>query len=286
MAFGKQIRTYFNGAWHDGNVPIMGAADHGTWLGTMVFDGARTFEGVSPDLDLHCARIVNSARAMGMEPPVSADQIEALARSGIADYGPETALYIRPMMWSLEGGDGMIPVDPSATGFALCIEDLPMPEFGDYALGVSSFRRPRHDMAVNEAKAACLYPNNARIMRQAQSDGFNNALSLDVDDLVAETASSNVFMVRDGVVFTPKPNGTFLAGITRKRSIDLMRANGVEVQEIALTLNDFDEADEIFLTGNASKVTKVTRYLDRALPSVACATTLRDMYYDYAKSGS
>jgi len=229
---------------------------------------------------------ITALGSMGMEPPVSADQIEALSREGIEAYGPETALYIRPMMWSLEGGDGMIPVDPSATGFALCIEDLAMPAFGDYALGVSSFRRPRQDMAVNEAKAACLYPNNARIMRQAQSEGFNNALSLDVDDLVAETASSNAFMVRDGVVFTPKPNGTFLAGITRMRSIELMRANGIEVQEVPLTLSDFDKADEIFLTGNAAKITKVTRYLDRQMPSVARATQLREIYYDYAKSGS
>ncbi len=286
MAFGTKIRTYFQGQWHEGNVAIMNAADHGTWLGTLVFDGARTFEGVTPDLDLHCQRIVNSARAMGMEPPIDAAQIEAIVREGIAPYGPETALYIRPMMWSLEGAAGMIAPDPSATGFAICIEDLPLPPFGDYALGVSSFRRPRHDMAINEAKAACLYPNNARIVKEAQAAGFNNALSLDVDDWVAETASSNVFMVRDGEVFTPVSNGTFLAGITRLRSIALLRGAGVTVHEVSLRLDDFAAVDEIFLTGNAAKITKVTRYLDRQMPSNAMATRLRDMYFDYAKTGT
>ena len=70
------ISTWFDGDWHDGDVAIMSAADHGTWLGTLVFDGARTFGGKSPDLDLHCQRIVASAGAMAMNAPVSAEDIE------------------------------------------------------------------------------------------------------------------------------------------------------------------------------------------------------------------
>ena len=67
MALGGSILTWFEGRWHDGNLPVMGAADHGTWQGTMVFDGARAFEGVTPDLDLHCARLIRSAEAMGLD---------------------------------------------------------------------------------------------------------------------------------------------------------------------------------------------------------------------------
>jgi len=76
MALGNNISTWFDGAWHDGDVAIMRAADHGTWLGTLVFDGARTFDGVSPDLDLHCQRMIRSAEAMGMTAPVTAAEIE------------------------------------------------------------------------------------------------------------------------------------------------------------------------------------------------------------------
>ena len=90
---------------------------------------------------------------------------------------------------------------------------------GPLALTVSPFRRPPPDAALCEAKAACHYPNNARIVREARARGFQNALSLDQEGNVAETASTNVFMVRDGVVLTPVANGTFLNGITRQRVI-------------------------------------------------------------------
>ncbi len=286
MAFGQSISTWFDGNWHDGDVAIMRAADHGTWLGTLVFDGARTFDGVTPDLDLHCQRIVKSAEAMGMTSPVTAPEIEAIIRAQIATYPTDTALYLRPMMWSTDGMPGMIAPDPASTAFAISIEDLAMPDAGDCALGVSPYCRPRQDMALTEAKAACLYPNNGRIMADARKRGFHNALSLDIDGNVAETASTNVFLVRGGEVATPKPNGTFLAGITRMRIIDLLTQDGIKVEETTLTLDDFDQADEIFLTGNASKVTPVTRYKDRALGPGQIGPLARQLYWDYAHSGT
>ena len=286
MALGRRISTWFEGAWHDGDVAILRAADHATWLGTLVFDGARTFDGVSPDLDLHCQRIIRSAEAMGMTPPVTAEEIEGLARAQISKYPRDLALYIRPMMWSTEGMPGIIAPDAASTRFALCIEDIPMPEHGESALGVSPFRRPRQDTAVTEAKAACLYPNNGRIMADARKRGFHNALSLDLDDHVAETASSNVFLVRGGEVSTPVPNGTFLAGITRLRTIALLQNDGIKVEETTLTLDDFETADEIFLTGNASKITPVTRYKDREIGAGRVGLRARELYWDYAHSGN
>jgi branched-chain amino acid aminotransferase len=68
VAVGTNIKTYFEGAWHDGNVPIMRAADHGAWLGTTVFDGARFVDGIAPDLMAHCERVVASARALMLQP--------------------------------------------------------------------------------------------------------------------------------------------------------------------------------------------------------------------------
>ena len=78
MAFGSDIWTWFDSACNRGNLPVMGAPDHGTWLGTLVFDGARAFEGSAPDLYLHCIRIIRPASAMGMDPGLTADQVEAL----------------------------------------------------------------------------------------------------------------------------------------------------------------------------------------------------------------
>ena len=88
------------------------------------------------------------------------------------------------------------------------------------------FRRPVLEDAVVNAKAGCLYPNNARMLVEARSKGFTNALVADAIGNVAETATANIFMVRDGEVLTPVPNGTFLAGITRARHIANLSAAG------------------------------------------------------------
>jgi branched-chain amino acid aminotransferase len=283
MALGKTISTWTDGRWHDGDRPLLNAADHGAWQGTLVFDGARAFEGVTPDLDLHCARILRSAEAMGMTPPVTAEEIEAIIRSGLRRYPPQAQLYLRPMMWSRDCSPSYVDPLPDSTAFAVCIEDIPMTApGGPMALTVSPYRRPRPDMALTEAKAACLYANNGRIVAEARRRGFHNALSLDVNDHVAETAMTNVFLVRDGVVFTPVPNGMFLAGITRARVIGLLRADGVEVVEARLTVGDFAAADEIFTTGNANKVMPVTRFEDRELPSAAMAARARALYWEFA----
>ncbi len=282
MAVGKEIITWSEGAWHRGNAPIINAADHAAWLGSAVFDGARQFEGRRPDLDLHAARIIRSAQAMGMVPPVDVQTVHGLMEEGCAQFAPDAALYLRPMMWARDSTPGIIDLVPESTGFAICIESLPMPEPGDFSLTVSPFSRPRPDMALTEAKAASLYANNGRIMAEARARGFSNALSRDPDGNVAETASTNVFMVHDGVVLTPVPNGTFLNGITRQRVIALLRAEGMDVREVTLTVEDFHQASEIFVTGNIAKVMPVARFEDRHLGTGPVAARARALYWDYA----
>ena len=79
----RAIWTYYKGDWHEGDVRILGAASHATWLGSLVFDGARAFEGVTPDLDLHCARVNASAEALGLDPVLPTQEIVALAQEGV-----------------------------------------------------------------------------------------------------------------------------------------------------------------------------------------------------------
>ena len=284
MALGGRILAWYEGKWHEGNAPIIGAADHVAWLGTQVFDGARQFEGVRPDLHLNCDRIVASAEAMGMVSPVTSAEVLHLCEEGCAMFAEGTPLYIRPMMWSKEGTPGIIDPDPESTGFAICLEEYPIPAIGNFALGVSEFRRPRQDMALTTAKAGSLYANNGRIMADARRRGFNNALSLDIDGNVAETASTNVFTVRDGEVFTPVPNGTFLNGLNRQRVIKLLKADGYKVHEVSMMLEDFDKADEIFCTGNIAKIMPVDRYLDREMPDYPIALRAKELYWDFAHS--
>jgi branched-chain amino acid aminotransferase len=151
-----------------------------------------------------------------------------------------------------------------------------------FSITLSPFRRPTIETAPVDAKAGCLYPNNARAMLEARARGFDNAIVCDAAGNVAELANSNVFMVKDGVVLTPIPNGTFLAGITRARVIALLRDDGREVVEASLTVADFAAADEIFMTGNANKVTAVTRFEDRELRAGPVARRAWALYRDFA----
>jgi len=159
-----------------------------------------------------------------------------------------------------------------------------MPEVGSFALTTSPFRRPRQDMALTSAKAGSLYANNGRIMADARARGFNNALSLDIDNYVAETASTNVFTVKDGEVFTPIPNGTFLNGLNRQRIIKLLKADGIKVHELPMIIKDFKDADEIFCTGNIAKVMPVQRFEDKEMKSTKLSNHARELYWDFALS--
>ena len=285
MATGKNILTYFNGTWHTGNVPIINAADHGAWLGSNVFDGARYFNGVAPDLLAHCQRVNNSAIALMLKPSVEANDMVEIIWEGLKQYEADAAVYIRPMYWAIDGDLTAIVPNQESVGFAICLEQIPLaPESKTVSLTKTKFRRPVLEDAVVNAKAGCLYPNNARMLVEARSKGFSNALVTDAMGNVAETATANIFMVKDGEVFTPIPNGTFLSGITRARHISNMNAAGIKVHEIVLTYADFESADEIFMSGNMNKVTAVTAFEDFQFQIGSVTKKVRDLYWDWAMS--
>ena len=276
--------TFINGDWHEGNILIWGVRTHAIWLGSSVFDGARVFEGVAPDLDLHCARVNASAKTMYLKPTVPAEEIAGLVRDGMKKFSQDTMLYVRPMYWAERAGLQALPPDPDSTRFALTLYDSPMRKPDGFSITLSPFRRPTWETAPVDAKAGCLYPNNAGALLEAKSRGFDNCIVCDVAGNVAELANSNVFMAKDGAVFTPIANGTFLAGITRMRVIGLLRDAGVTVIEKVLRYGDFENADEIFATGNASKVLPVTRIGERALQPGPLYRKAREAYWAYAHS--
>jgi branched-chain amino acid aminotransferase len=287
MSVGTNIRTYFNGTWHEGEVPVMTSADHGAWLGTTVFDGARYFDGLAPDLEAHCARINRSASALMLAPTVGTAEMVEIVREGLEMYDKSEAVYIRPMYWGINGDMSLSAIAPSpdATGFAICLETIPMPgESAATTLTRTRFRRPVLEDAVVNAKAGCLYPNNARMIAEAKAKGFGNALVADATGNVAETATANVFMVKDGEIFTPIANGTFLSGITRARHISNFAKEGQKVHETVLTFEDFHDADEVFLSGNMAKVTPVTAFDDTQYQIGPVTRQAREMYWDWAAS--
>ena len=285
MASGENIKTYFNGAWHDGDKYILRAADHGTWLGSSVFDGARFFEGATPDLILHCERVNNSAKAMMLDPTVTPEEMLEIIKEGLSSFDKSTSVYIRPMYWALDGADSLVLPKENSTAFSICLEQIPMAAATVSAtLSRTKFRRPVLEDNVVNAKAGCLYPNNARMLAEARSKGCTNALVADAAGNVAETATANIFMVKDGEVFTPIPNGTFLAGITRARHIQNLREYGKKVSETVLTFQDFEDADEVFMTGNMTKIMPVTAFEDKNYQVGSVAKLARELYWDWSRS--
>ena len=275
--------TWIDGSWLEGNPPLIGPRSHAFWLGTSVFDGARAFEGVTPDLDLHCARVNRSARAVGLAPTMRDEEVLEIARDGLRFFDRDAALYIRPSYWGeRDHPDLVIGADPASTRFALTLWEAPMIPPNGISVMVSRFRRPTLECMPTDAKAGCLYPNTARSAREARAAGFDNALVLDLLGNVAELASANVFMVENGIAYTPAPNGCFLAGITRARVIDLLRKAGTTVVEKTLSVEDFRRADEMFSTGNYTKVMPIVRFEDRELEPGPVYRLARRLYWDFA----
>ena len=274
--------TFFENDWHEGNLPIMGVRTHAAWLASMVFDGARAFEGVTPDVDLHCERVNDSAKKLLLKPLVPVETWLDLVKDGLKRFDRNAALYIRPMYWPEHNGPLAVPPDPETTRWCLSLYETPMVEPNGFSVTLSPFRRPTIECMPVDAKAGCLYPNNARALFEARGRGFDNCVMCDMLGNVAELATANIFMVKDGVVSTPIANGTFLAGITRRRVILLLRAAGVSVNETILRYEDFKTADEIFSTGNFIKVTPITRIDDRSVQPGPVYRKARALYWEFA----
>ncbi len=273
--------TYFDGAFHEGNPMIMGPLDQSFWFATQVFDGARAFDGVMPDIDRHCERCLKSARVMGMEPQQSVDDLVELASDMARRFPADAQLYVRPTFWS--GVSDSLWAVPELTRFLMVLEVAPMAEPKGFSACLSELRRPAPDMAPTLAKASCLYPVTGDAVRRANARGFDNPVMLDHEGHVAEFATANIFIVRDGQVHTPVENGTFLAGITRRRVMSLLRDAGWEVLERSMTWEEVQTADEVFSTGNYNKVMPATRIDGRDLQPGPAYREARELYFAYAR---
>lgn len=273
---------WHGGRWYQDQQPkLLGPMDHAMWMASLAFDGARAFDGLAPDLDRHCARLIDSTRKMLLEPTMDAEAVEDLCRQAIRRLPQELPVYVRPMFYATRG---FVTPEPDSTEFALAVYGSPMPEPGGISVCFSSYRRPARDAAPTDAKAGCLYPNMQRALVEASARGFDNGITLDASANVAELATANLWIVRDGVALTPACNGTFLNGITRQRVIKLLREAGTEVQETTLTRQDILDADEVFSTGNYGKVLPITRVEDRHYQAGRIYQQARELYFEFART--
>ena len=274
---------YAAGAWHEGNVALLGPMDHAFWMSSVVFDGARAYQGLAPDLDLHCQRLFASAATMGLRPKIAVETVIDLCRQGVRKFPADAELYVRPAFYARAG---FVVAEPDSTEFALAVHEAPLPEASGFSACLSTRRRPSRDAAPTDAKASCLYPNVSLALAEARARGFDSAVVLDPNGNVAEFATSNLWFARDGVAYTPAENGTFLPGITRRRVKALLREAGVETVERAISFTELLEADEVFSTGNYAKVSPVTRVEDRDFQPGPVAAKAHALYAEFAKTCS
>ena len=272
---------WVDGTWYDNAPALLTPADHAFWQASVVFDGARAFNRCAPDLELHCRRATNSARALGLRPNLAPEEIQKLAIEGIKRFPQDAVLYVKPVFYGAGPGHD---ISKTTTRFVLHLFEAPLPGAAGFSATLSPLRRPAPSMAPTDAKAACLYPNSSRATAEAESRGFDAAVMRDPWDNIAEFAFANLWIVKDGRALTPTDNHTFLAGITRRRVMALLNEAGIEAGEATLGAADLESADEIFSTGNYGKVVPCSRYEAREFNAGPIGQKARELYFKWAET--
>ncbi|MEN8822480.1 MAG: branched-chain amino acid transaminase [Abyssibacter sp.] len=253
--------------WRDAKVHVL---THTLHYGLGVFEGVRAYETADGPaifrLEEHTARLLNSAKILGMKIPFDAETINAACLAAVKENKLESA-YLRPM--AFYGSEGMgLRADNLQVHLMVAAWTWGAYLGGDYAKGIrirtSSYTRHHVNSAMCRAKANGHYFNSMLALSEALRDGYDEALLLDVDGYVAEGSGENIFYVQDGALYTPDLRSA-LDGITRKTIMQFCDDLGIEVFEKRVTRDDLYIADEVFFTGTAAEVTPIGEIDGRAI---------------------
>jgi branched-chain amino acid aminotransferase len=269
MAFTGTGKIWINGAlvdWADANIHI---ASHVIHYGSGVFEGARCYETPKGSacfrLDTHMRRLMDSAKIYRMVPAYSQQQLEQAVLDTIR-ANTMKACYIRPVVYR---GYAQLGVNPFPCPIDVAIM---LWEWGAYLgaealeqgvdVKISSWRRMAPDTFPSLAKSSANYANAQLIKMDAIVDGYAEAVALDSQGFVSEGSGQNIFVVREGVLYTPPRSASILPGITRDSVMTLARELGFDVREEAIPREMLYIADELFFAGTAVEITPI-RSVDR-----------------------
>ncbi|MBM4196486.1 MAG: branched-chain amino acid transaminase [Gammaproteobacteria bacterium] len=254
--------------WADARVHVLTHALH---YGSSVFEGIRVYDthrgGAVFRLQAHTRRLLESAKIHRIEVPWSAAQIDAACKDVVVRNGLTRGAYIRPIIYRGYGEVGLAPPPGHPVEMAVAAWDWGA-YLGAEALEkgvdvcISSWQRVAPNTIPALAKAGGNYLSSTLVSLEAKQRGFAEGIALSTDGMVSEGAGENIFVVRDGVVYTPPSAASILTGITRDSVMTLARDAGLEVIERAIPREMLYIADEIFLTGTAAEITPV-RSVDR-----------------------
>jgi len=271
MTINRNDWIWHNGAlvpWDQAQVHVLTHALH---YGSSVFEGIRVY--VTPGgsqvfrLQAHTRRLFDSAKIYRMSIPYSAAQIDAACREVVVANKLTDGAYIRPIAFRGYGEIGLAPKPDHPTEVSVAAW-----QWGTY-LGadalengvdvcISSWQRVAPNTIPALAKAGGNYLSSTLVSLEARENGFDEGIALAADGTVSEGAGENLFLVRDGIIYTPNVTAAILTGITRASVMTLAKDLGLEVVEQSLPREMLYIADEIFLTGTAAEITPV-RSVDR-----------------------
>lgn len=272
--------------WRDAQLHFL---THSLHYGMGVFEGVRAYETATGTavfrLDDHTRRLFNSAKIFEMEIPfdfatVREAQLEVIRRNSLK------ACYVRPLVWL-----GSEQMGLGARGNTVHVGIAAWP-WGSYLgeegltrgirVKTSSFSRHHVNVSLVRAKASGYYINSILASREVTRNGYDEALLLDTEGYVSEGAGENLFIVRNGVLYTPDL-ASCLDGITRDSVMALARGNGLTVVEKRITRDEVYCADEAFFTGTAAEITPIRELDDRTIGSGArgpVTATLQTQFFD------
>jgi branched-chain amino acid aminotransferase len=280
--------------WHNGRTVEWREAQthvltHTLHYGMGVFEGVRAYKTAQGPaifrLREHTDRLFNSAHILGMKLPYDRDTMDEAQRTAVRVNNLESA-YIRPMFYYGPEGMGLradnleVHCIVAAWNWGAYLGEENMNN--GIRIRVSSFTRHHVNVTMCRAKANGNYMNSMMALQEALRDGYDEALLLDAEGYVMEGSGENVFIVREGVLYTPDLTSA-LDGITRKTVITLAREIGIQVVEKRITRDEVYIADEAFFTGTAAEVTPIREIDGRSIGSGArgpITERLQSMYFD------
>lgn len=251
--------VYVDGRFVPREQAVVSVYDHGFLYGDGVFEGIRVYGGRVFKLDEHVRRLYDSARSILLEIPMPPEEmkrviVEAVRRSGLLDA------YVRPIVTR---GPGDLGIDPQKCGrptVVVIVDRIQLYPERAYREGlrmVTATHRKTPPDSLNPRIKSLNYLNQILARLEANRAGADEALMLNHDGYVCECSADNVFVVRDGEVWTPPAHLGILRGVTRDTVLEIAAELGIPAVERTFTLHDVYTADEVFLTGTGAEIAPV-----------------------------
>jgi branched-chain amino acid aminotransferase len=274
--------------WFDGRIApdaaiVMHALTHALHYGSSVFEGIRVYptpRGAAIfRLHEHVARLYEGAAAYGMTLPFDAATMFATIRATVAASRRDAA-YVRPL--AFYAGDTVRLAPETICETKVLVAVLPFaglrPGQVHYSAGLSTVMKSPSASLPSHVKAGGHYTNSIRALHEVNRRGFDEAILLNDRGEIAEGSGENIFLVRDGTLYTNDRSADILPGITRDSILTLARDAGIPVVVRALAVTDLEAADEAFFTGTAAEVVPISRFESRTMTEGPMTQRLRAAY--------